>query len=139
MFTKALKLVTPDSGGAITTSTSCHGRDRRSEDEEVFLDAQEAQLHPDAHPDGGLGCSDLQLLERQRSAILEVVKTLGKNLITGMLVRFYRILCCVSSSLLSDLIGGLFYVHCPASVLSAPSFAHLTPLRFYFKQATLIS
>ncbi|KAG7670021.1 putative Oxysterol-binding protein 9 [Nannochloris sp. 'desiccata'] len=83
MFTKALKLVTPDNCGATTSSSSRNDRDKNSEDEEVFLDAQEAQLHPDAHPEGGLGCSDLQLLERQRGAILDVIKMLGRNLITG--------------------------------------------------------
>ena len=79
MFNKALKFVTLDS----TASANRGNRENGTEDDEVFLDAQEAQLHPDAHPEGGLGCSDLQLLERQRGAIMEVMKSLGKNLLTG--------------------------------------------------------
>ena len=38
------------------------------EDEELmdYVDAEEALLHEDAHPDGGLACMDKSLLSRQR-------------------------------------------------------------------------
>ncbi len=82
MFSKALKFVSSDNGNA--NSSSRHGNQANlNEEEEFFEDALEAQLHPDTHPDGGLGCSDLELLERQRGAIMEVVKNLGSNLLRG--------------------------------------------------------
>ncbi|GAB4822181.1 hypothetical protein N2152v2_009227 [Parachlorella kessleri] len=52
-------------------------------DGETFDDAQEALLHRDAHEEGGLGFTDKELLERQRGAVVEVVKQLGSNLLTG--------------------------------------------------------
>ncbi|KAL4423109.1 hypothetical protein ABPG77_004792 [Micractinium sp. CCAP 211/92] len=55
------------------------------EDGEAFADAAEAQLHPGAHDEGGLACTNMELLEAQRSAIVEVIKSLGRNLITGNL------------------------------------------------------
>lgn len=55
------------------------------EDGEAFTDAAEVQLHPDAHDEGGLACTNMQLLEAQRGAIVEVVKSLGRNLLTGNL------------------------------------------------------
>jgi len=113
---------------------------KKPEDEEVFLDAQEAQLHPDAHPDGGLGCSDLQLLERQRGAIMEVIKTLGKNLITGMSICF-SFLCSVFSCLFSDLMGGLRAADSGSNGTCTFMCSSNTPqlFHFYFVQATLIS
>eukprot|EP00887_Chlorella_sp_A99_P006233 scaffold3.g6233.t1 len=55
------------------------------QDGDVFHESAEAHLHPDASEDGGLACNDTQLLQRQRSAIMQVVKTLGKNLLAGNL------------------------------------------------------
>lgn len=52
-------------------------------DGEGFQDAFEAVLHPDAHEEGGIGFTDRELLERQRGAVVEVVKQLGSNLLTG--------------------------------------------------------
>lgn len=55
------------------------------EDGEAFTDAAEVHLHPDAHDEGGLACTNLELLEAQRGAIVEVIKSLGKNLLAGNL------------------------------------------------------
>jgi len=43
----------------------------------------QAHLHWDASEYGGLACTDSALLERQRAAIVEIMKTLGKNLLSG--------------------------------------------------------
>ncbi|KAL4458310.1 hypothetical protein ABPG75_013175 [Micractinium tetrahymenae] len=59
--------------------------DLPEEDGEAFADAAEAHLHPDAHDEGGLACTNLELLEAQRGAIVEVIKSLGKNLLAGNL------------------------------------------------------
>ncbi|PSC69671.1 Oxysterol-binding 9 [Micractinium conductrix] len=50
-----------------------------------FADATEAQLHPDAHEEGGLACTNKELMEAQRRAIVDVIKGLGKNLLAGNL------------------------------------------------------
>lgn len=42
-------------------------------------------LHPDAHPDGGYGLTDRALLDSQRAAIFDLVKDLGRALLTGSL------------------------------------------------------
>lgn len=34
-------------------------------------------MHPDAHPEGGLGFVDKQLLESQRAAVLQLMKEVG--------------------------------------------------------------
>lgn len=52
---------------------------------DCFADCHEAHLHPDAHSEGGLAFANLELLEAQRSAVVEVIKSLGKNLLTGQL------------------------------------------------------
>ena len=39
------------------------------------IPAVQAQLHPDAHEEGGLAFNNKELLEKQRSSILELVKT----------------------------------------------------------------
>ncbi|KAK9824358.1 hypothetical protein WJX72_009678 [[Myrmecia] bisecta] len=54
-------------------------------DEDAFLDAEEAVLHCDAHPDGGFGFTNRQLLASQRNAVMEVIKEAGKSLLTGHL------------------------------------------------------
>ena len=53
------------------------------EDGDTFVDAVDAHLSEDAHDDGGMACKDLSLLEKQRSAILDIMKTFSKNLLTG--------------------------------------------------------
>lgn len=51
--------------------------------EYVFYDAPDAELHPDASPDGGILCTDKEVMERQKSAVVDIMKSLGKKLITG--------------------------------------------------------
>lgn len=51
--------------------------------EYVFYDAADAELHPDASPDGGILCMDKEVMERQKSAVVDIMKSLGKKLITG--------------------------------------------------------
>lgn len=51
--------------------------------EYVFYDAVDAVLHPDASPDGGILCTDKEVMERQKSAVVDIMKSLGKKLITG--------------------------------------------------------
>ncbi|GFH31221.1 uncharacterized protein HaLaN_30217, partial [Haematococcus lacustris] len=45
--------------------------------------AEPAQLHPDAHEEGGLACNNEELLKQQREAILGWVGSMGKKLFTG--------------------------------------------------------
>lgn len=51
--------------------------------EYVFYDAVDAALHPDASPDGGVLCTDKEVMERQKSAVVDIMKSLGKKLLTG--------------------------------------------------------
>lgn len=43
----------------------------------------QAFLHPEASTDGGIACKNRALIEQQRGAILEMVKEMGKKLLTG--------------------------------------------------------
>ncbi|CAG9460107.1 unnamed protein product [Pedinophyceae sp. YPF-701] len=52
-------------------------------DGDVFHDVQEAWLHDAASDEGGYACKDKETLERQRSAIFEFVKEVGKKIILG--------------------------------------------------------
>lgn len=42
-------------------------------------------LHPEAHPEGGLACTNKRLMEQQREALLEWVGTMSRQLLTGNL------------------------------------------------------
>ena len=53
------------------------------EDGTVFYDSVEAELHPDASADGGVLCTDETVMERQKSAVVDIMKSLGKKLLTG--------------------------------------------------------
>ncbi|BDA40499.1 Oxysterol-binding protein-related protein 8 at N-terminal half [Coccomyxa sp. Obi] len=52
-------------------------------DEESFEDAAETLLHADAHEEGGLAMNNRALLEQQRGAIFELIRDMGKQLLTG--------------------------------------------------------
>lgn len=43
----------------------------------------QAYLHEHAHEEGGYGCQDAALIDRQRGVIVEVMKGIGKNLLSG--------------------------------------------------------
>ena len=47
---------------------------RRPVDAALFFPLPQTLLHPDAHPDGGLGLVDRALLDAQRQAIFELIK-----------------------------------------------------------------
>ena len=51
----------------------------------LFYDCTEAGLHPDAAPDGGVLCTDKGVMERQKSAVVDIMKGMGKKLLTGNL------------------------------------------------------
>ncbi len=51
----------------------------------LFYDCTEAALHPDAAPDGGVLCTDKGVMERQKSAVMDIMKGMGKKLLTGKL------------------------------------------------------
>jgi len=53
------------------------------EDGTIFYDSVEAELHPDASADGGVLCTDETVMERQKSAVVDIMKSLGKKLLTG--------------------------------------------------------
>lgn len=55
------------------------------EDEDDFHDASEAMLHPDAHEEGGIAFVNKELLEQQRSAIVELIKDMGRKILSGNL------------------------------------------------------
>ncbi|KDD73543.1 hypothetical protein H632_c2068p0, partial [Helicosporidium sp. ATCC 50920] len=54
-------------------------------DGDNFWEAEEIHMHPDAHPDGGLAFNDKVLVQRQRSAVMEMMGKIGKNLLKGQL------------------------------------------------------
>ncbi|WIA33504.1 hypothetical protein OEZ86_006630 [Tetradesmus obliquus] len=51
------------------------------EDTELML----AQLHPDAHEEGGLACNDKQLLIEMRECIMVWIKSMGRQILQGNL------------------------------------------------------
>ena len=51
----------------------------------LFYDCVEASLHPDAAPDGGILCTDKGVMERQKSAVVDIMKEMGRKLLTGKL------------------------------------------------------
>lgn len=51
----------------------------------LFYDCEEASLHPDAAPEGGVLCTDKGVMERQKSAAVDIMKGIGKKLLTGKL------------------------------------------------------
>lgn len=53
--------------------------------EQQLTDEEKALLHVDAHADGGLACNNKALWETQREAIMEWVKSMSKQLLTGNL------------------------------------------------------
>eukprot|EP00890_Picochlorum_soloecismus_P000117 jgi/Picsp_1/1105/NSC_04588-R1_oxysterol binding family protein len=53
------------------------------EEGDEYYDALEAQLHPDACADGGIRCTDTQVMDRQKKAVVDIMKSLGKKLLTG--------------------------------------------------------
>ncbi|CAL5225287.1 g8086 [Coccomyxa viridis] len=71
-------------GGAFESSLSsehaAYHDDTHSDD---FEEAAETLLHPDAHEDGGMAMNNRALLEQQRAAIFELVREMGKQLLTG--------------------------------------------------------
>ena len=69
--------------GALGGSAAAAAPPAAADGGDDFCDAEEAALHEDAHEDGGLGCTDLALLERQRGAIGAVAKSLGRKLLAG--------------------------------------------------------
>lgn len=54
-------------------------------DNEAYSDPASALLHVDAHNDGGLGCNNQEVLDSQRGVVSDVVKQIGKQLLTGRL------------------------------------------------------
>lgn len=54
-----------------------------SEDEFFDADEPEDELHPEAHEDGGFGFTNRELLASQRAAIMDLVKEVGKRMLTG--------------------------------------------------------
>jgi hypothetical protein len=45
--------------------------------------AWQTLMHPDAHEEGGLAMNNRALLEQQRGAIFELIRDMGKQLLTG--------------------------------------------------------
>ena len=45
--------------------------------------ALQTLMHPDAHEEGGLAMNNRALLEQQRGAIFELIRDMGKQLLTG--------------------------------------------------------
>lgn len=45
--------------------------------------AVQTLLHPDTHEEGGLAMNNRALLEQQRGAIFELIRDMGKQLLTG--------------------------------------------------------
>ncbi|KAK9792709.1 hypothetical protein WJX73_008944 [Symbiochloris irregularis] len=55
------------------------------QEDDEFHDAPEALLHPEAHEEGGIAFTNKELLDQQRGAIMEIVKDMGRKLLTGNL------------------------------------------------------
>lgn len=70
---------------ALILGSSSTAQEEAVVDEEgnLYYDAQEACLHPDASPDGGILCTDTEVMDRQRSAVIDIMKSLGRKLLSG--------------------------------------------------------
>jgi hypothetical protein len=82
MFTKKAKLLGIGSSKYEQDLVSIY-YDEEDAVECLFYDCDEAELHPDAAPDGGVLCTDASVMERQKSAVVDIMKSLGKKLLTG--------------------------------------------------------
>jgi len=83
-ITKALKTPKEDSKQQNGLKAATNGND--SGGTLALHDAaslHEAELHPDAHEEGGLSCNNMELLKEQQQAITEWIKSMGKRLFTG--------------------------------------------------------
>jgi len=70
-----------------STASSVEGSSKAEsvEDDDEFHDSAEAILHPEAHEDGGFGFTNKELLARQRGVMTDIIKELGKKLLSGHL------------------------------------------------------
>jgi hypothetical protein len=65
------------------SSKRSHTHHRPTEEDESYYDVLEAQLHHYASSDGYLVCHDEVLMKRQKSVAVDIIKAIGKKLMSG--------------------------------------------------------